>query len=56
MPPMKKHLQIKILLAIIILSAFSPVTAQTAKKDSTYLPPITISSLNGFGPYVIGTK
>ncbi|MCD4734739.1 MAG: T9SS type A sorting domain-containing protein [Bacteroidales bacterium] len=53
---MKKHLQIKILLAIIILSAFSPVTAQTAKKDSTYLPPITISSLNGFGPYVIGTK
>ena len=53
---MKKRITGVLLAGIIGLTLFSQVFAQTTKHDSTYLPPISITSANGFGPYVIGAK
>lgn len=39
-----------------IIGFLPQVNAQVMVKDSTYLPPISITSANGFGPYVINSQ
>ncbi|MBN1338679.1 MAG: T9SS type A sorting domain-containing protein [Bacteroidales bacterium] len=44
-----------LIIAVLMIMWISART-QTTKHDSTYLPQISITSINGFGPYVIGTE
>jgi hypothetical protein len=43
-------------LAILMVSLGTSGIQAQQTQDSTYLPQITINSLNGYGPYVIGTQ
>lgn len=56
---MKKNLDafsIRIIIVVLlIIISYGTLKSQTA-NDSLYLPPISINSLNGYGPYILSGK
>jgi len=46
----------RLLMAALLLFIFPPVLFSQSYGDSLYVPPIKVTSDNGFGPYVLGSR